>query len=78
MTTKQSTRRFIPDSEVCIRYGVHPSTLYNWDKNPKLNFPKPYRINNRKYRNEPELDRFDQERAAERDAERAAECEEPP
>jgi predicted DNA-binding transcriptional regulator AlpA len=60
-------RRLIPDSEVARRYGVHPSTIYNWDHNPKLGFPKPVRINRRKFRNAAELDEFDQARTAERE-----------
>ena len=64
---QKSARRLIPDPKVCQRYGVHPSTLYNWDKDPKLNFPKPVRINKRKFRDEGELDEFDAARAAERE-----------
>jgi hypothetical protein len=60
------SRRLVPDAEVCRRYNVHTSTLRNWDLNPAMGFPKPIRINNRKFRDEAELDRFDAERAAER------------
>jgi len=63
--TKKS-RRLIPDAQVCARYDIHTTTLRNWDLNPDLNFPKPVRINGRKYRALSELDRFDQARAAER------------
>ena len=59
-------RRLVPDPEVARRYGVHPSTLYNWDHDPALKFPKPIRINRRKFRIEAELDAFDKARAAER------------
>jgi len=65
--TELTQRRLIPDPEVCRRYGVHTSTLYNWDHDEKLGFPKPVRINNRKFRYEDELNRFDSERAAERE-----------
>jgi hypothetical protein len=61
---KKPGRRLLPDPEVCDRYGIHPSTLRNWDLNSALNFPKPIRINNRKFRDEEELNRFDRERAA--------------
>jgi len=60
-------KRLIPDPAVCRRYGIHSSTLYNWDRNPNLNFPKPIYINNRKFRDEGELDEFDQARADERE-----------
>jgi predicted DNA-binding transcriptional regulator AlpA len=65
---KNKPKRLIPDSEVCRRYGVVPYMLWRWDHNqPELGFPKPVRINGRKYRVEAELDEFDARRAAERD-----------
>ena len=64
---QKPTRRLVPDAEVCRRYGISSSTIYNWDHNPTLNFPKPVRINKRKFRDEAELERFDRERAAERE-----------
>jgi hypothetical protein len=65
---KKSGRRLLPDPKVCNRYGIHYSTLRNWDLDPKMEFPKPIRINKRKYRDEEELDQFDRDRAAERDS----------
>ena len=62
----KKSRRLVPDKAVSERYGVHISTLYNWDRDPDLNFPRPNRINRRKFRDEAELDRFDRDRAAER------------
>lgn len=64
---QKSKRRLIPDPQVCRRYAIHTSTLYNWDKDPELGFPKPVRIKNRKFRDEDELDQFDAARAAERE-----------
>ena len=64
----KTNRRLVPDPRVCDRYSIHISTLANWDKNQKLGFPKPIRINGRKFRDEKELDEFDRRRAAERDA----------
>ena len=50
-------KRFIPDGQVAKdRYGVSLMTLWRWDHDERLNFPKPYRIRNRKYRCERELD----------------------
>ena len=63
----KSNRRLVPDAEVCARYRIHVSTLRNWDLNPALSFPKPVRINGRKFRDEAELAEFDKARAAERD-----------
>jgi predicted DNA-binding transcriptional regulator AlpA len=66
---EKSARRLVPDAEVTRRYSIHISTLYNWDRNPKLGFPKPIRINGRKFRDEAELNKFDRTRAAERQLE---------
>jgi hypothetical protein len=66
---KNQPRRLIPDVEVCARYRIHTSTLRNWDLNADLGFPKPIRINNRKFRDEAELAKFDRARAAERELE---------
>jgi hypothetical protein len=62
----------VPDAEVCARYRIHTSTLRNWDLNTGLDFPKPIRINGRKFRDENELNKFDRARAAERQTESAA------
>jgi hypothetical protein len=59
-------KRFLPDSKVRQRYSVSACTLYRWDRNPALKFPRPTKINGRNYRDERELDQFDQARAAER------------
>lgn len=34
-------------------------TLWRWDRDPNLNFPKAIRIRGRKYRDQAELDAFD-------------------
>jgi predicted DNA-binding transcriptional regulator AlpA len=65
---KDKSKRLIPDSQVCRRYGIVAYTLWRWDHDPDSDFPKPLRINKRKYRVEDELDEFDARRAAERDA----------
>jgi predicted DNA-binding transcriptional regulator AlpA len=52
-------KRLIPDSLVLQRYGISAMTLWRWDRDPDLNFPKPKRIRKRKYRDEEELDAFD-------------------
>src|SRR6516164_438773 len=51
--------RLLPDREVAARYGVTTRTLWRWDHRPQLGFPRPIRINGRKYRRECELDEFD-------------------
>jgi DNA-binding transcriptional MerR regulator len=54
----------LPDPEVARRYGVNPRTLFRWDDQPALNFPRPIRINNRKYRRLHELESWERERVA--------------
>ena len=65
---KDKSKRLLPDSKVCERYGVVPYTLWRWDHDPDSDFPKPVRIHKRKYRVEDELGEFDARRAAERNA----------
>jgi hypothetical protein len=58
------TKRYLTDRQVCQRYNVHTTTLFRWDRNPQVGFPKPIRINGRKYRDEAALDDFDREHRA--------------
>ena len=62
-----ANQQLISDRKVMERYDVTAMTLWRWDKDPNLNFPKPIRIRGRKYRSAEELDAFDAKRAAERD-----------
>jgi hypothetical protein len=43
-------------------------TLRRWERDPRLNFPRPLVIRKRKYRDEAELDEFDARMAEESDA----------
>ena len=52
-------RKLIPNKEVCARYGVHPITIDRWKRDPKLGFPPGYKIRERNYQDEAELDEFD-------------------
>jgi predicted DNA-binding transcriptional regulator AlpA len=56
-------RRFLPDPDVCRRYKVTPMTIWRWDHDPRLKFPKAIRIRGRKYRDEAELERWELESA---------------
>jgi predicted DNA-binding transcriptional regulator AlpA len=53
------TKKLLPDPQVCRRYGISAMTLWRWDRDPTLNFPKPIYIRKRKYRDEAELDAHD-------------------
>lgn len=54
-----STKRYIPETQVCQRYGVSDTTLIRWDGDPTLDFPKPLIIRRRKYRDLDELEAFE-------------------
>lgn len=56
--------KLISDKKVRERYSISASCLYNWEKNPDLNFPRAVYINKRKFRDESELDAFDQAQKA--------------
>ena len=54
---------FLPDPQVAQRYNVHLRTIIRWDKQPALGFPKPIRINGRKYRRVEQLENWERQRA---------------
>jgi hypothetical protein len=54
----------LPDSQVAQRYKVDPRTIARWDARPELDFPKPLRINSRKYRSLEALEIWERKRAA--------------
>jgi predicted DNA-binding transcriptional regulator AlpA len=54
----------LPDPQVAKRYSVNPRTLYRWDERPTLDFPRPLRINRRKYRRVEELEAWERQRRA--------------
>ena len=54
----------LPDSQVAQRYKVDPRTIARWDQRPELGFPKPVRINARKYRSIEQLENWERSRAA--------------
>jgi predicted DNA-binding transcriptional regulator AlpA len=56
-------KRLLPDPIVCRRYGVSAMTIWRWEHDPQLDFPKAIRIRRRKYRDESELDAFDARQA---------------
>ena len=39
----------LPAAQVLARYCISDMTLFRWLKNPHLKFPKPIRINGRRY-----------------------------
>jgi hypothetical protein len=51
--------KLLPDRDVVRRYNVSFMTLWRWDHDPSLGFPRPLKIRGRNYRDESELDAFD-------------------
>jgi hypothetical protein len=59
------SKRLIPDRQVAERYGRHVCTIMRWEHDPELGFPKAIQIRGHNYRDEAELDAFDEcQRAA--------------
>src|SRR5262245_52413114 len=56
---KERGRRLLPERAVCERYGISRMSLWRWERDPALGFPKAIKIRNRNYRAESELDEFD-------------------
>ncbi|MET3896149.1 putative DNA-binding transcriptional regulator AlpA [Devosia sp. UYZn731] len=59
---EQSSKRYLPRPKTQLRYGVTKMTIYRWENDPKMNFPKPLIINGRKYDDKDELDAWDHAR----------------
>jgi hypothetical protein len=63
----------IPDGDVAEqRYHVHIKTLARWDNDPRLDFPPPIVINNRKYRRRRDLEDFERRHVVRRAGRQAA------
>lgn len=57
---KRRPKKLIPNKLVCKRYSVCPMTIDRWRRDPTLGFPPGYRIRERNYQDEAELDEFDE------------------
>jgi len=64
ISVASDTGDLLPDKAVAERYSVCSRTIARWDRQPDLGFPKPIRINDRKYRRRHELEVWERERAA--------------
>jgi hypothetical protein len=56
----------LPDPLVAERYKVTPRTIYRWDRQPDLDFPRPIFINRRKYRRVNQLENWERQHVAEK------------
>ncbi|WP_046868133.1 helix-turn-helix transcriptional regulator [Microvirga massiliensis] len=55
--------RYLSRRGVRQRYGISNMTLWRWERDPRLNFPKAIEINGRKYFAEYLIDIWERERA---------------
>jgi hypothetical protein len=51
-----------------MRFGVSDMSLHRWMNDPRLNFPRPIRINDRRYWRLSDLENFELERASQSDS----------
>lgn len=58
-----SENRFLTGPQVQQRYGISEMTMWRWEKNRDLSFPKPMRVGRRKFYREDELTAWERERA---------------
>lgn len=58
-TVKPEDETFLPDTKVLLRYNITEMSLWRWDHNPNLGFPKPHVFSGRKYRKLSELIAFE-------------------
>jgi predicted DNA-binding transcriptional regulator AlpA len=59
-----NSSELLPDPRIADRYQVTSRTIDRWDRQPELGFPRPIRINGRKYRYIHELETWERERIA--------------
>ena len=62
----------LPDPLVAERYKVTPRTIYRWDQQSDLDFPRPIFINGRKYRRVNQLENWERQHVAGRRLEGSA------
>lgn len=66
MSDDLQSAKLLPIREILARYSVSDRTIDRWLATPALGFPKPLVIRRRRFWRQAEIDRFDQQRAAER------------
>jgi hypothetical protein len=48
----------VPDAVVCAEFSITSMTLWRWDRDPDLGFPRPIYIRRRKFRSRSLLEKF--------------------
>lgn len=60
-----SEKKYLTEKQLRARYGnVSPMTIWRWERDEQLEFPKPIYINGRKYRDLEQLEAFERKRAS--------------
>lgn len=57
-----------PSARVRQRYNISDMTLWRWERDPKLAFPQPLRINGRRYWRRADIEAFELRQATKREA----------
>ncbi|GLR60280.1 helix-turn-helix transcriptional regulator [Rhizobium indigoferae] len=61
-----NTQKYLTGPQVLARYQITEMTLHRWQKNEKLGFPEPMKINRRRFFLEDDLIAWERSRAAAR------------
>ena len=64
MSQPNTDKRYLPGPKVAARYDVTAMSIYRWERDPRLNFPRPIRIGRRKFWDEAELEVWERSRAS--------------
>jgi hypothetical protein len=48
----------VTDKAICEEFAITPMSLWRWDRDERLGFPPPIRINSRKYRSRRQIEEF--------------------
>lgn len=56
-------KSYLTSAQVMTRYSISEMTLFRWQRNEALGFPKPMVVNRRKFFKEEDLTAWERERA---------------
>jgi predicted DNA-binding transcriptional regulator AlpA len=68
LPVQKSADELLPATPTRKRYGVSDMTLWRWENDPALGFPKPIRINGRRYWRIADLQAFEARQASKQEA----------
>ena len=59
LTQGANMSQFVPSKYVLERYDISRSSLYRWQEDPSVSFPRPSKIGAKLYWRQSDLDAFD-------------------